>query len=485
MLGAGFQTLAENLPQIVVCFDSNMRFVFVNSAFEQITGICRDRLLGKTNREIGLPEETCASWENALAKAARKGRKSEFEFCFPAGSGQQIFGGKVLPEFDGTGRLKTLVLIAQDITLQRQAGECVNHICFHDNVTGLYNRAYFEESMTRLDTRRSLPISFIIGDINFLKLANDVFGHYEGDRLLNSIAKILRKYCRNEDIIARWGGDEFAVILPKTDAAAAEEICRRIRKAAEKIEDLPIPPSISLGVSVKQGAHENIRTTIAAAEKNMYDDKLKQNRKNRNIVISSLLARLRRRKPLYDEHLERIRKICNPFACTLNLGARELKDLQVIIPLHEIGKVIVPDEYIRKPLSLTREEWKIVKRYPEAGFHIAKTFADTAKASEEILSLNERWDGSGYPRGLRGEEIPLLSRFFSIVDSFDTMTHHRPYASTLTHERAIDELIAQGGKQFDPELVGRFAEIFDTTYDAFRLTSKHRSLNLPRQFLNN
>lgn len=485
MQESAFQTLAENLAEIVVRFDRNMRFVFVNSVFEQITGIWRDRFFGKTNREIGMPEEVCVSWERALAKAAEKGRKIEFEFCFPARFGRQSFCGKVLPEFDGTGRLKTLMLVARNITVQIQAEACINQICFHDNVTGLYNRAYFEESTAWLDTRGSLPISFIIGDVNFLKLANDVFGHAEGDRLLNSIARILRRYCRNEDIIARWGGDEFAVILPKTDADAAEEICRRIKKAAEKIRDLRIPPSISLGVAVKQREHENIRTIIAAAEKHMYNDKLKKNRENRNIVISSLLAKLRRRKPLYDDHLERIRKICRPFACILNLGARELRDLQVIIPMHEIGKVIVPDEYIRKPGPLTREQWEIVKRCPETGFHIAKTFADTVKVSEEILSLNEHWDGSGYPRGLKGEEIPFLSRFFSIMDSYDTMTHDRPYASTLTPERALDELLAQAGKQFDPAIVRKFVEIFDNTYDPIRSTSKYRPLNLPQQFLNN
>lgn len=457
-----FRALAESLPDMVVRFDRKMRCMFVNSVFEQITGVSRNQFYGKTSRETGIPEEVQTSWETAMTRAIETGRNTGIAFSFPQKSGTRNFRGDIVPVFDSTHQIETFLLIAWDITGHEKSQETSNRISFHDNVTGLYNRGYFEENMRRLDTGRSIPICFILGDINYLKLTNDAFGHGEGDRLLNKIAETLRRCCRDEDIIARWGGDEFAVILPKTDIDAAREVCRRIKNAIENIADLPIPPSMALGVAVKKDSNEDIQAVISAAEKRMYENKLALGRENRNMVISSLMGKINRINPEYNRHMERLRKISWSFVRTLNLGARELESLQIIIPLHEIGKVVVPEEYLRRPGPLSRYEWKALKRYPEAGFHIARAFADTARVSEEILSLRENWNGSGYPRGIKKNEIPLLSRFFAIVDSYDTMTRKRTYAPALTHEQAMDELSDEAEKQFDPEMVREFVRIFES-----------------------
>jgi diguanylate cyclase (GGDEF)-like protein len=363
----------------------------------------------------------------------------------------------VIPEFGAAGRVETLMLIGRDVTERKQAEEHVRYISFHDAVTGLYNRAYFEAEIRRLDTLRSLPISIIIGDVNHLKLTNDTFGHREGDRLLASIGEILQSCCRDEDIIARWGGDEFAVILPKTSAETAAEICGRIHKSAEAYGDkLAIRPSIALGSAVKRSPEEDIFAVVSEAEEEMYDDKLAQSKKNRDAVIGSLLERVRRTWPEHEAHLSRSCDIADRFAAALGLSERELADLKLVILLHDIGKAAVPDTCLKKPGRLTVEEWEAVKRYPETGFRIAKSFAETARVSDEVLSLRERWDGTGYPRGLKGEEIPHLSRVFSIVDVYDILTHERPYAAALTHEQAVGEIRKHAGKQFDPRLVEAF-----------------------------
>jgi diguanylate cyclase (GGDEF)-like protein/PAS domain S-box-containing protein len=454
-----FRTLVENSPDIIVRLDRSLRYLFANTAFEQVTGMSRERLYGRNNRELGMDAAYLAAWEQAARSAIEKGRRASFEFSFPGIFGRRHFQGWIIPEFDGSGQVETLMLIGRDVTERKQAEEHIRYISFHDEVTGLYNRAYFEAEIRRLDTPRSLPISIIIGDVNHLKLTNDTFGHRQGDRLLAAIAGILRQCCRNEDIIARWGGDEFAVILPGTRQETAVSICSRIRKTAEDHPgDLPIRPSIALGTAAKQHAQEDIFQVISAAEEQMYDDKLCQSGRNRKEVIGALLERVRQIWPGHEDHLARTREITRVFARVLGLSQREFEDLNLIIHLHEIGKATVPDEYIRKPGRLTEEEWEAVKRHSEAAFHIVKNFAETARVSDEILSLRERWDGSGYPRGLRGREIPLLSRVFSIVDSYDIMTHERPYAPALTPDQALRELSGKAGQQFDPLLVEKFVQ---------------------------
>lgn len=450
------KTLVENSPDIILRFDRDFRYKFVNSSFEQITGISRERLVGRTNKELGIQDSYLTEWRRTAEKVLKRGRRIDFEFSFPGVFGERYFWGQMIPEFDRAGTIETLMLIARDITQRKKADEHIRYISFHDNVTGLYNRVWFEEEIRRLNAGRSLPISFIVGDVNNLKLVNDVFGHREGDRLLIVIAEILRRSCRETDIVARWGGDEFTMILPETDEETARTICSRIQETAKHRGGTAIPPSIAVGTATKTRADEDVSRVLALAEERMYDDKLAQSGKNREKVIASLLARVREQWPDRDRHLERTRKMAHIFAENMRLGRSEINNLNRFILLHDIGKVTVPDAYINKPGQLTEAEWEIVKRNPEAGFRIAKAFAETAGISDEILSLRERWDGTGYPRGLNGEEIPFLSRMFSIIDSYDTMTHQRPYKQALSREEALHEIGDNAGKQFDPELAAIF-----------------------------
>ncbi len=200
-----FRTLVENSPDLILRVDPQMRYQFVNSPYERMTGIYRERFLGRTSRELDLPGQYCALLEQGAAKAMGSGREINMEFAFRGLFDQRLFWGRIIPEFKPDGRVRSVMMVARDITERKKAEEHIRYLSFHDSVTGLYNRAYFEEEAQRLDTGRSLPVSVIIGDLNNLKLVNDTFGHNEGDLLLNTIADILRKICRNEDIIARWG----------------------------------------------------------------------------------------------------------------------------------------------------------------------------------------------------------------------------------------------------------------------------------------
>jgi len=161
---------------------------------------------------------------------------------------------------------------------------------FHDVLTGLYNRAFFEEELKRLDTERQLPLSVIVGDLNGLKVTNDTFGHAKGDELLRKTAQVFKEVCRKEDVIARWGGDEFFVILPQTDEKMAADVCSRIRKACAKIDPNPIPLSVALGSASKARPDQDIREVIREAEDRMYPNKILNEESVSSSVLSSLQA---------------------------------------------------------------------------------------------------------------------------------------------------------------------------------------------------
>ena len=172
--------------------------------------------------------------------------------------------------------------------------------------------------------------------------------------------------------------------------------------------------------------------------------------------MSSLMRRVRVKWPDLDNHLERVAELARGFAKNLGFSDSQMEDLVLFISLHDIGKAVVPDSLICKPGPLSLSEWEMVKRHPEAGYRITSTFGETARIAEAILSQREWWDGTGYPRGLKGKEIPFLSRVFSIIDAYDTITHDRPYDRVFTRQEAVAELRRYSGKQFDPDLVEAF-----------------------------
>jgi diguanylate cyclase (GGDEF)-like protein len=374
----------------------------------------------------------------------------------PSLFGQRYFYARLIPEYEKSGLVNTVLVIARDITERRRAEERIRYISFHDEVTGLFNRAFFEEEIHRVDTERDLPVSIIMGDVNNLKLTNDVFGHEEGDALLKAIASCIRQACRQNDIVARWGGDEFAVILPKTDMATAEEIAARICGMARESGRTVLRPSIALGAAAKDAHDQNIYQVIRQAEERMYDDKLARSKENERMVIAALLRQVQERMHDYAAHSDRCRRLGEEFGAALGISEEQLQDLRRLAELHDIGIAAVPPEILGKPRRLTAEEWNVMKKHAEAGFRVVKTYADTAKISDEVYSHNEYWDGSGYPRGLKGKDIPYLARVFLVIDVYDVITHPRPYARTFTPEEAAIELCRGAGRQFDPELVELF-----------------------------
>ncbi|MFZ2330687.1 MAG: HD domain-containing phosphohydrolase [Atribacterota bacterium] len=346
-----------------------------------------------------------------------------------------------------------------EIIKVKEQEEKIRQLSFHDSLTGLYNRVYLEEELSRLDVERQLPISVIVADVNGLKVTNDALGHNEGDKLLQRAAEVLKNACREEDIAARTGGDEFVIFFPQTTEDAVQEIARRIHKSCtEKCKDI-VPGTLSIGYATKHNSDENISEVIKKAEEMMYSHKLLESQNIHSQIISSLQTTLHEKDIETIEHVQRIVEISVKVGEKLGLAQQDMDNLNQLARLYDIGKIAVDEHILKKSDKLTPEEMSEIKKHSEAGYRIAKSNHTVSDIAEYILYHHEHWDGKGYPHGLKGKEIPLLSRILAIADAYDAMTHDRPYKKAVSKEEAIEELKRGSGKQFDPKLIPLFISI--------------------------
>lgn len=328
-----------------------------------------------------------------------------------------------------------------------------------DSLTGLYSRTYFEQQLIALDKEECVPLSVIIADVNGLRLLNNACGLQEGDELLQRISTALVRTSRKEDIVARWGGDEFAILCPRCSASHIQEVAMRINRACSTaVETRPLRLTISLGYATKTKAAESYAKFIRTAENRMYRQKLMEPTSSHSSVVSTLLHSLRERDYETEEHVQRVKALCLQMGQALGLSEPQLNELALLSALHDIGKIGIPDNVLMKPSPLSEQEWQVMMQHPEIGCRIIGSSPELLPIADAILSHHERWDGTGYPRGLVGTQIPLISRILSIVDAYDAMTHTRPYKKALTPEQAIEEIRQGAGTQFDPRLVATFIE---------------------------
>ncbi|MFW5790895.1 MAG: PAS domain S-box protein, partial [Bacillota bacterium] len=340
--------------------------------------------------------------------------------------------------------------------------EQLKYKSFHDSLTNLYNRRFFEEEMERLDTERQLPISFIMADLNGLKIINDSYGHKKGDQILIKTAEIFQDVLREEDILARQGGDEFAILLPKTNSKQVNKIIKRIKnKIKSENEDRDIPVSIALGSATKESSDKNIAEVLREADDRMYQNKLSESRSSKNNIVQGLLNALNAKSSETKEHAMRMTKLAFNFGERLNLSNSELNRLSLLATMHDIGKTTISEKILNKPGELDEEEWEIMKKHSEKGYKIASASEEFALIADDILAHHEHWNSNGYPHNLKGEEIPYLARIISIIDAYDVMTNDRPYSRAVSREEALKEINCCAGSQFDPELAEIFIEMME------------------------
>lgn len=344
----------------------------------------------------------------------------------------------------------------ENITERKEAESEILYLSYHDQLTGLYNRRYFEDELARYDVPRNYPISFIMADVNGLKLTNDSFGHQLGDQLLAAVADSLKKCCRKGEIIARLGGDEFIILLPNTDSKSAELMIERIMNYIHGRSVGAVNLSIAFGSATKNSVDEDINETLKIAENRMYKMKLSERPSMRSHMLSTIMSTLHEKNQREKLHSERVSEICVKFGYAVGLSENDIHDLRTAALLHDIGKIGIDEKLLNKSGRLTDEEFDEIKKHPEIGARILSTSSDMKDICEYVLYHHERWDGMGYPSGKAGNLIPIQSRMIAIVDTFDAITSDRSYRKAMPEIAAAEELAKCAGTQFDLELVEIF-----------------------------
>jgi len=353
-----------------------------------------------------------------------------------------------------------------------------------DELTRLFNRRHFDEqfkSEISRHSRNNQILSLLMLDLDSFKTYNDIFGHPSGDKLLGEIGKIINSSIRNGDQAFRYGGDEFVVLLPQTREKDAFVVAERIRENVMNrmvTEDTTVRLSIGLASYPVDGLLTDEIVTVADTA--LYYAKstggnrtcLSSNIISSETAVSGGNARVSSLSTVYAlasavdakdhytyGHSRKVRVYAVALAEAIGLPADAVSRISTAAVLHDIGKIGIPDKILNKEAELNEKEWEAIKTHPRIGANIAGNVPSLAPCRNGILYHHERWDGTGYPEGLKGDSIPIDARILAIADAFAAMTSSRPYRGTMLDEEAVKELEKEKNRQFDPKLIGIFVDI--------------------------
>lgn len=452
------RTIIDALPESIFYKDKESRFIGYNKTFEDFyKSIGISQILGKTDLEI-YNDKAVAEEFIKLDREIMKTKKIKYyeQHVKDKLDEDTIVECVKIPVMDDEGEALGIVGLARDISERKAMEKRLRYLSETDILTSLYNRFSFEEKIKELNKEEYLPLGIIMGDVNGLKIVNDTFGHLEGDKLLVITSEVIKEICYPNDYIFRWGGDEFIILLPNYDEEKCEEIINRINNRCKEIEHDFIQINIALGEAVKRTVDEDIYECIKKVEEKVYRKKLLENKSIKSSILSSLTKSLEEKSFETNEHTKRVAGYAEGIGKRLNLKISELDELILAAQLHDIGKIGIDEYLFKKPTSLTDEEYEVIKTHSEKGYRIINASSDLNNVAKCVLGHHERWDGKGYPLGLKGEEIPLISRIISVADSYDVITNDRPYRKGVDHKSAMKEIERCSGTQFDPMVVEEF-----------------------------
>jgi diguanylate cyclase (GGDEF)-like protein/putative nucleotidyltransferase with HDIG domain len=382
-----------------------------------------------------------------------------------------------------------------------------------DGLTGLQNHRTFQERLAEeclRATRYKPPLSLLLLDVDHFKQFNDAFGHPAGDAILKQVASILHECARKTDVVARYGGEEFVIILTETDADQAMQAAERVRSAIKRAEWAHRAITVSIGISTLQEGIELPAAMVQAADKALYFSK--RTGRNRSAhwnelpveaeedlrgdltqPYTSIIAEIMQMQAdtlcsaseqihsmmadTYDAtivswsrlldlkdketecHAERVTDMMLRMANQVGMNAEELLYARWGALLHDVGKMGVPDDILHKPGPLTAEEWVVMKSHTTIAYELLTPVSFLRPALDIPYYHHEKWDGTGYPRGLFGDDIPLSARLFAIADVYDALTNDRPYRAAWSHEKTVAHIVSLAGTHFDPRAVKVFLSV--------------------------
>lgn len=358
-----------------------------------------------------------------------------------------------------------------------------------DGLTEVYNHRYFQEAfmnVCRSCAEKKIPVSLVMMDIDYFKTFNDLYGHQKGDNVLKVMANILKENVDGDALVCRYGGEEFSIILPGKTQDQAVSIADRLRKFIQEYpfdgeEHLPNGKlTVSIGVAQLEDENDTFTNVIYKADTALYRAKyFRKNRVETYVVLfeqfndidkydtkseagiyslRTLITVINSRDRYTYSHIERVVYFCNIFADYLGLSTADKKTLIYAAYLHDLGKINIAKEILIKDTKLTDDEWNELKKHPFYSTEIIQQIDGLSDVIPVVLQHHEKYDGTGYPNGVAGQNISYLARILTVVDCFDAMTNKRPYQRTKTYDEAYAEIRRCAGTHFDPILSEKFLE---------------------------
>jgi diguanylate cyclase (GGDEF)-like protein/PAS domain S-box-containing protein len=453
-----YEELAKKSKSIAFEVDKYGKYTYINDVVFDVLGYKPDEIIGKKyfyDLACDNEKENLEKFGKLVLDNQESLSDYEHKLCHKSKKSIWVLTNGA-PLYDLDGNYIGFRGVDIDINKIKESEERILYLSYHDQLTGLYNRRFFEEELLRLDTSRNYPISVLMIDVNGLKLMNDAFGHEAGDELIVTLAKSMKYIFRSDDIISRVGGDEFVILLPSTNESDVKKLSKRLMEdlSSKKVRCLDV--SVSFGYCTKYDNSISTEDIIKRAEADMYKYKTVNRTRMRNSAIEAIINQLFEKVKDEKLHANLVSKFCRNIAKAMNFDEDDLNEIEKIGLLHDVGKIAIPDGILDKKDSLTDQEWADIKKHPETSYIILSSSSDYINLSEAVLYHHERYDGTGYPKGLIGNEIPLYSRIIAVADTYASLISKRPYRKAITRDKAIEILEKESSTKFDPEIVKLF-----------------------------
>lgn len=434
------QMLMEHCGMKIAFFDYEERFIDSNSEMRELF----PELDKNREERVGLTEFLQSK---NMPRFERE--NLVFEWHAQAEHDSRNFSCEISCLKDKHGAILGQILIMKDTTYMK------------DVITGLDLSGGLLKYLSQMDTDQVYPVQFLVVNANGLNVINHAFGREKGNEVMAETVAKMREILPDGTYMSKMENGSIMAVLERTEAEQIRSMVHKLRKTQLCLASLNLNIELECGYAEVKGTEQTLFGGIQEALESLKNRKLLSENSQTSSVIHSLSQTLLESDYETEEHVLRTRDAAIELGTCMGLSDKDIGRLALLSILHDIGKIAIPQNILLKPTKLDAQEWEIMKTHASKGYRIAKASGELESIAELILHHHERWDGKGYPDGMKGEEIPLLSRIITVVDSYDVMVHDRPYHKAISKEEAIRELERCSGTQFDPEIVRVYLKLLE------------------------